>query len=90
MSTHMVATLIDRRLRRLFPRVSVEILKGPESWFESDRIQIRLAPHVQPAKLFEYTCVLPPRDLHDDLSEPYAAQIVYEVLKELSVCKPSL
>ncbi len=90
MSTHMVATLIDRRLRRLFPRVSIEILKGPEGWFESDRIQIRLAPHVQPSRLFEYTCVLPPRDMYGDLSEPYASQIVYEVLKGLSVRKPSL
>lgn len=90
MSALMVATVVDRGLRRLFPRVTIEVHRGPDGWYECDRLTVKLATHVQPAQLFEFTCVLPPHHLYGELTEGVAEHILFECLKELALKKPTL
>lgn len=75
---------IDRSLRRVFPKVSVELTHSV--W--ADTIRIYVGFHAQHnVYCGEYS--IPPAYFEMNGSDALAAQIVYEILKGIAGCKPS-
>lgn len=83
--SNRVMVQVDRQLRRVFPKVSVELTSS--LWADTIRVYVGL--HTTD-RIYCGEFAIPPD--HVELygnGEAIAAQLVYEILRGIAGCKPS-
>lgn len=78
---HLALTLIDRHLRRIFPKVSVEFSEGPTGWDRPMTIRTLVATHAQPDRVFSYSiCVNCLETDYEALANHVAREVALEAM----------